>query len=270
MIKFDSVDFLYNTPVGRALLKVLVRKNVSCIGGKLLNSSPSKVAVPYFIKKYDIDLSDCEKNKFDSFNDFFIRKKKYDISFKDGNLISPCDSFLSIYKVNGKEFKIKNCMYTVDRLLRSKKLAEKFKDGYVFVFRLEPRHYHRYIYFQDGEILKERRIEGVLHSVRPAAYENHKVFVENSREYVLMKNDDLGFFVQMEVGALMVGKIHNHKTQPKVKKGQEKGYFEFGGSTIIVLFEKDKVKPADSISDKCDTGFEIPVKLGSIIGSYTK
>ena len=86
MIKFDSVDFLYNTSVGRALLKVLVRKNVSRIGGKILNSSPSKVAVPYFIKKYDINLSDCEKNKFNSFNDFFIRKKKYDISFKDGDI----------------------------------------------------------------------------------------------------------------------------------------------------------------------------------------
>lgn len=135
------------------------------------------------------------------------------------------------------------------------------------IFRLTPQHYHRYCYVCDGMKVISKRIEGKLHCVRPVAYTTAPVFVENSREYTEIESSYWGRVIQMEIGALLVGKIHNHTSGSKVIKGQEKGYFEFGGSTIVILIEKNRVCIDTNILQCSTQNQETEVSMGSKVGS---
>lgn len=118
---------------------------------------------------------------------------------------------------------VKQSSYTLTSLLRSHKLARHYEGGYCLVFRLCVNHYHRYCYVVPGAKSRNRRIPGVLHTVRPVALASRPVFTENSREYTLIRTDQLGTIVQMEVGAMLVGRIVNHEGKgtgcPRQRKG---------------------------------------------------
>ena len=258
-----SLRFLYHTVPGRQLLKLLVQPDVSRAAAHFMDSPASRPLIGYYVRKYHIDLTGCEKAQFDSFNDFFTRRKKLHICTDQTKLISPCDGFLSVYPITDDlKMQIKHSTYSVGSLLQSKALSQRFRGGLCCIFRLEPRHYHRYIYAVGGTVQKQKQIPGVLHCVRPIACAEFPVYVQNSREYTLIQNDTLGNVIQMEVGALLVGKIHNHKTDRSAVRGAEKGYFEYGGSTIIMLFQKNAVRLFPKYS-----GYELPVKVGQAYGS---
>ncbi len=264
--------FLYNTVFGRMILKLLVHPNVSKFAGCLLSSGASKWIIPYFIQKNEIDMSDIEipKEGFSSFNEFFTRKRKLEgYNLSDDDMISPCDGFLTIKKINEDTvFKIKNTHFSVKDLLKDNRFAEKYKDGTALIFRLTPANYHRYCYISDGRIIHYRKIRGLLHCVRPIALRNVPVFIQNSREYQVIKTKTFGTIIQMEIGALLVGKIRNYK-QPLgtkcIRAGEEKGYFEFGGSTIIVLLKKEGIRFNKKLFEKRDVSGEIPVRMGDVI-----
>lgn len=264
-----SVRFLYSTVTGRALLKLFTRPVVSKIGGAFLDSPFSKLLIPGFIKKNNISLDGIEvpAKGFYSFNDFFKRRKKHtDFDKNQNHFINPCDGFLSVVKLDGKSvFKIKNTIYDLVELLKNSILAEEFKGGYALVYRLTPKHYHRYIFSDDAIVGKSRRIEGILHCVRPVALGRYPVFTENTREYTVLETENFGKIVQMEIGAIMVGKITNHKLAGRIVRGMEKGCFEFGGSTIVVFIKKDIIKfNADFLND-LKKYKEVPVHLGESI-----
>ena len=259
--------FLYHTVPGRCLLKLLVQPSVSRAAAGFLSSPLSRPMIGYYQRKYKIDLTDCEKKRFDSFNDFFTRKKRLDICQDDLSVISPCDGYLSVYRIGDDlRLRIKHSTYTVGELLESDTLAAGFRGGICCVFRLEPKHYHRYIYPVSGTVQQGKVIPGVLHCVRPIACSQFPVYARNSREYVLIQNDILGSVVQMEVGAMLVGKIRNHHGDTSVKRGMEKGYFEYGGSTIILLFRKDTVQLLPQFEDTAGTERELPVTIGQAFG----
>ncbi|MCR5482458.1 MAG: phosphatidylserine decarboxylase [Clostridia bacterium] len=304
-----TLRFLYNTIPGRAILKVLVTPAVSKAGGVLLSSGFSKLFIDGFIKKHNIDMSatDIPKEGFPSFNAFFKRKRKsieYDLS--PGRLISPCEAFLTPAVIrDGTVLDIKNSRYTVEDLLQDKELAKEFENGLALIFRLTPANYHRYSFAVSGFVQKSRRIDGELHCVRPVALRNIPVHARNSREYVVVETEDFGKVVQMEVGALFVGKIQNHPLVqsgsataseaasesasvaasgpaseaaseaasesaagfPYVKAGDEKGFFEFGGSTIILLLQKDAVDFDETLLSPRDENDEIPVDIGAFIAN---
>ena len=134
--------------------------------------------------------------------------------------------------------RIKNTIYDLAGLLKNNILAEEFIGGYGLIYRLTPKHYHRYIFPDDAMAGKPKRIEGILHCVRPVALDRYPVFTENTREYTVLETENFGKIIQMEIGAIMVGKITNHKLVGRVARGMEKGCFEFGGSTIVVLVKK--------------------------------
>lgn len=264
-----SVRFLYSTVAGRALLKLFTRPVVSKIGGAFLDSPFSKLLIPGFIKKNNISLDGIEvpAKGFYSFNDFFKRRKKHtDFDKNQNHFINPCDGFLSVVKLDDKSvFKIKNTIYDLVELLKNSILAEEFKGGYALVYRLTPKHYHRYIFSDDSIVGKSRRIEGILHCVRPVALGRYPVFTENTREYTVLETENFGKIVQMEIGAIMVGKITNHKLAGRIVRGMEKGCFEFGGSTIVVFIKKDIIKfNADFLND-LKKYKEVPVHLGESI-----
>ena len=261
--------FLYRTVSGRKLLKVFVNPSVSKIAAHYFSSPFSRWMIHYYQRKYEIDMSEYKNQKFSSFNDFFTRKRNLSVWRDTWTVISPCEGFLSIYRITEERcLQIKHNPYTIRSLLQDDSIARKFSGGICCIFRLEPQHYHHYLFAASGEIQERKRIDGVLHSVRPIACEHFPVYIQNSREFVLLQNPILGNIVQMEVGALLVGKIHNHPVykDPFCVCGMEKGYFEYGGSTIILLFQKNAVRFLSRFNEIIDSESEIPVSIGQMLG----
>lgn len=261
---------LYESAPGRMLVKVLVCPAVSRVGGRLLGSRLSCILIPGFVRKHKIDLTKYEKQSFDSYNDFFTRKlkdKERPVDWEESSLISPCDGKLSVYPITKKgRFMIKHTSYTVTQLLGNRKLAKRFEEGYAMVFRLTVDDHHRYCYMDDGVKSSNYRIPGILHTVNPIANDLEPIYKENTREYCLLHTKNFGTLLVMEVGALMVGKIHNYHGACTVKRGQEKGRFEFGGSTIVVLTEPGKVAIDRDIMKNSRRAYETLVKMGEAVG----
>ncbi len=215
-----------------------------------------------------------EEKEYASYNDFFtrqIRKEFRPIAGDKNTFISPCDGKLSIYPVEkNRKFSIKNTDYTLESLLRSRRLADKYREGYVCVFRLTVDDYHRFCYVADGKKSRNHHIQGVFHTVNPAANDVCPIYKENTREYSLLKSNHFKTIFMMEVGALMVGKIVNYQEEGEVKKGEEKGKFEFGGSTVILMVQKDAVEFDRDILENTQKGYETIVKMGEKIGIAKK
>lgn len=267
----NGLSFLYNTAAGRIILKPLVKsKFVSCLIGLFMNLKISKLLIKPFINRHNINMDEYETKKYNSFNDFFIRKikkEKRPIDYSDNHLISPCDGKLTCYKITKDlVFKVKNSYYSIDTILKNKKYANLFIGGIALVFRLSPEDFHRYAFIDDGIILDNYKIKGMFHSVNPVAYDKFMVFKENQRECTFIKTNNFDGIMYVEVGALLVGKIKNKKTHGNVKKAEEKGYFMYGGSTIILLFKKNTVKIDNDILNNSKKGYETCVKFGEKIG----
>ena len=268
------LEFLYNTVPGRFLLKPLTSPRLSRICGHFLDSEWSSFLIKPFVKQNEICLSDYEMIGVKSFNDFFSRKikdGKRPIDEEAEHLIAPCDGLLSVWKIKEDTvFPVKQSRYTVSSLLHSKKLAQRYNGGYCLVYRLCVNHYHRYCYVDSGQKSKNFFISGRLHTVRPVALREVPVFTENSREYTLIRTEKFGTVTQMEVGAMLVGRIVNHKGKGTAIRGKEKGYFQYGGSTIIVLIEPEQVHIREDILQNSALAKEAPVKMGEVIGHALK
>lgn len=263
--------YLYETVAGRCILKFLTKPELSKLVGKFLDSKYSCFLIPYFIKKNNIDMSVYKEEKYRCFNDCFcreIREEYRPIDKREDAFIAPCDGLLSAYRIKKDlVIPVKQSSYSIKDLLKDEKLANEYLDGTCLVFRLCVNHYHRYCYPDSGIKGENVFVPGILHTVRPVALRNVPVFTENSREYTILDTDNFGKVVQMEVGAMLVGKIDNYHHEGEFHKGEEKGKFLYGGSTIILLLKKDKVKFTQKIFDYTDRQKEIPVKMGQKIGS---
>lgn len=267
-----SVEFLCTTKLGRALLHFILFIRFPKLMGVFLRSPLSHYMIPNFIKKHGIDMSEFEGQKYLSFNDFFTRKKEITFDSEQNHLISPCDSLLSVYKITtDSKFHIKGFDYTLADLFGAESdsdldLIETFKDGMCLVFRLCATDYHRYSYIDNGFQTENHYIEGSLYSVQPAACQNFRVYTKNRRSWTLLKTQNFGTVAQIEVGAFSVGGIKNHHSNYEFKKGEEKGYFDLHGSTIVLLFEKDKVEVLPAIMEAAANDEEFRVKAGEWIG----
>lgn len=265
------LPWLYNSVSGRMVLRLLASKTVSEICGRFMDSGLSVYMINRFVKKNHIRMSDYVPKRYESFNDFFTREIKPElrpVCMKDKALIAPSDGLLSAYRISGNEvIPVKQSMYTIEGLLNNEKLAEEYRNGVCLVFRLCVNHYHRYCYIDSGVKGENYYIPGRLHTVRPVALRNIPVFTENSREYTLMETDNFGKVVQVEVGAMLVGKISNHEGRAKIQRGAEKGMFLYGGSTIILLLAKGKARLPEYVFEATKNGEEIPVRMGERIGS---
>jgi len=262
-------DFLYKTIIGRFLLNLLIRPTISKIAGSLIRSPASRIFIKGFIKNNNIEMDEFRADKFRSFDDFFIREIKEGLRpFPDNKLDvpAPCDGKLTVYPITPDSiFSVKHSKYSVYDLLQDRELANEFSDGLCLVFRLTPDDYHRYSYIDDGEVLIRKKIDGKLHTVQPIACQLLDVYCQNSREYEVLETVNFGKIVQMEVGALFVGKISNHKKSREFKRGEEKGMFQFGGSTVILLFKKDVITVDELIWENSRKDIETVVKMGSRI-----
>lgn len=262
---------LYGSVGGRIMLKLLTAPALSRAAGRFMDSRLSKPLIKRFIRSSGIDTSQYVMYNFPSYNAFFTRSVKPEmrpVDMTPQHLISPCDSKLSIYRIDRKSiFRIKGSRYRISDLIDHKFLADRFNGGLCLIFRLEVDDYHRYCYIDSGVKTGNTFIEGVLHTVNPIALERYNIYKRNSREYTLIHTENFGDVIQVEVGAMMVGRICNHDEAGPVKRGQEKGMFEFGGSTIVVLLEKGKASIDKDILKNSSEGYETIVKYGEKIGT---
>lgn len=267
----DALRFLYRTIPGRLLLRLLSARPLSRLCGRFLDSPCSAFLIRGFVRRNDIDTADYEMDGIKSFNQFFRRRIKdgrRPFDMQGSHLPAPCDGLLSVWDIcDGTVIPVKQCAYTLRSLLRDDALAASFDGGLCLVFRLCVSNYHRYCYADSGRKGRNCFIPGVLHTVRPVALGALPVFAENCREYTVIDSPCFGSIVQMEVGAMLVGRIVNLEGEGTAVRGKEKGFFEYGGSTVILLLGRGRLAVRADIAENSRCGCETPVRMGECIGT---
>jgi len=246
------MKFLYSNFIGKFLLWALIkRKFFSWIFGLWADSFISKHAVSSFVKNYKIDLSESEKSnikEFKNFNEFFSRKLKNSarpLPSDENVFCFPCDGrHLAIENLSQDySLYVKGQKMNLAKLLGCKNLAKRFDEGSMLISRLSPLDYHRYHYCASGNILAQKNLGGFLYSVSPIALKrNLNYLLENKRVLTLIELNNQKICAYIEVGATNVGRIINFaKPSHSIKRGEQKGKFEFGGSCVITLYEKGAI-----------------------------
>lgn len=261
-----KLAFLYNNPLGRLLLGIAVSPFVSNVYAWKNSRKSSAKKIPGFIKEHNIDMSDYEDREYKSFTDFFTRKIRYGkrpVDMTPEALISPADSKLLVYEIEkDTTLRIKGRTYTADEILADTENAGEFAGGYALVFRLTVDDYHRFCYPDRGCLISRRLIKGKLHTVSPVS-KDHKIYMENTRSVNLLKTENFGTVAYIEVGAMLIGRIVDNGTDV-FEKGQEKGYFEPGGSTVVILVKNVEIDK--DIMEQSASGIETKVRYGERIG----
>ncbi|MBS4012747.1 MAG: phosphatidylserine decarboxylase [Bacteroidetes bacterium] len=270
-----QMHFFYNNIIGRFISGFLLkRKFVSRFIGNRYNKKSSVKKISPFIEKYNININEITLpvSEYKSFNHFFTRElspQARPICYEPETLISPADARLLAFKISDETiFPIKGSHFTLSRLTNCSESIKPFINGTCLIYRLAPADYHRFINIDDGYQDKPTTVEGFLHSVNPISLATgRKVFIENHREVSFIKTDNFKTILNIEVGALLVGKIILHKREPgKIERGKERGYFEFGASTIIQIFQPQTVIIDNDILENSAKNVETIVKMGERVG----
>ncbi len=264
-----SVHYLYSTAPGRFLLKWIMKTRMDRIAVWFLRSPLSKPLIGSFVKKNGLDVTKEEIKSFHTYQQMFTRTRP-DIPVDPApeHLISPCDSWLSAFPIDQNScFSIKGSHYRIQDFLQDDSLAQTFLGGTCLVFRLCVTDYHHYCYIDDGYQEENHPIPGALHSVQPIACEQFPIYVLNKRSWCLMRTDHFGPVVQCEIGALVVGGIVNPIENARFSKGQEKGYFDLAGSTVVLLFAPGQIQLLPELQDALSSTEEVQVKQGQWIGN---
>lgn len=260
------VKVLYTTVLGRMILKSIHLFRLDRLIVCFLKSRWSVPYLKWYMKHNGIMPGEGESYR--SFRAFFARKKKLaGIDAAPEHLISPCDGWLSAYPVTQSSiFYIKGTYYRVEDFLKDNTLAKNYEGGTCLVFRLCPYDYHHYIYIDNGYQGRNHFIPGTLHSVQPIACSTYPVYTQNRRSWCLLTTENFGPVVQAEIGALIVGRIVNHRENARVCKGMEKGRFDLAGSTIVLLFEPGRIRLLPGLKEKLSGDREVRVEIGQWIG----
>lgn len=270
------LSWCYESPVGKKVTKMIINKKLpSKLYGSFCNTKLSKKKIPEFINDFDIDMNlyARDTSDFKNFNEFFARKLKptsRPISKDNNILISPVDCRLTAYEDIDMDniVQVKGFKYSLRELIKNNKIAKEYEGGTCLICRLCPTDYHRYHFIDSGIPKKTKKIPGSYYSVNPIALDRiPKLFCQNKREWSIFKSDNFGDIIYVEVGATCVGTIiQSYAPQKRVTRGEEKGYFKFGGSTTILFFKKGVVTIDKDIINQTNLGYETKVLFGEKIG----
>jgi phosphatidylserine decarboxylase len=272
-----ALRWVYGTLPGRLIESSLLSRHwVSRLMGAYYSSDLSAPQVRKFIQQYQIDESEFEPGPFDDFNSFFIRRfapgKR---SFVQGaEMAAPAEARYFAWSESSEELRlpVKGAWLSPSELLadcHEASYRQRLLGGPVLLARLCPVDYHRFHFPDRGEWLSLHRIHGRLRSVNPVALGAFpRTFLENERQVSWLKTERFGLLAYIEVGALGVGRIRQtHAPGSSFERGDEKGYFLFGGSTVIVLGEPGKWKPSSDLLEHTEGGHETRVRLGEAVAS---
>ena len=274
----ELLDFLYHNPFGeRVILPIVKQKFISKWYGKVMDRSISKNRIEPFIKSLNIEMTESQKKiaEFESFNDFFYRKLKPEARKIENGLVSPGDgkmiAFKNVSEVN--TFFVKGEKFTLKEFLQNDILAEEHANSSLVILRLAPNDYHRYHFPYEGIPSEPEKIEGVYYSVSPISLSKKfiKVFSENKKEVCQLKTRNRGEILIIPVGATMVGSLNStFKPDSMVKKGEEMGYFAFGGSSVVLLFKSNSFELDTDLIENTKNQLETSVKMGEKIAKPIK
>jgi len=266
----DALRWVHNSPLGRFLMHFLFcRKFVSKVYGSLQSTQTSAQKVQPFVKKYQINMDDFEPKSYTSFNDFFIRKfKAGKRKWENVDEVMPAPAearYLAFSKVDQTtQFPIKGMSLNFKQLLNHHPLSGRFKYGPALIARLCPTDYHRFHFPDDGKLVETFHAGTKLYSVSPFALEMKGDILEtNERQISFLETKNFGLLAYVEVGALFVGQIIQSHESLQFKRGDEKGFFLFGGSTVVVLGEAGIWRPDQDLLDQTAAGIETWCKIGS-------
>ena len=272
------LKFLYGNTFGKlTVLPIAKQKFISQRYGKMMDSPKSVKKIQSFVDTLKIDMTESQKDisEFTSFNDFFYRKLKSGTREIQDGLVSPGDgrvlAFEKASEVNS--FYVKGRAFTLKEFIKDDALAEAYKDASMVILRLAPNDYHRYHFPYDGIPSKSKDISGSYYSVSPIALAANftEVFCENRKDICTLSTANEGDILIIPVGATMVGSLNSTYTPEKqVEKGDEMGYFAFGGSTVVLLFDAASFKLDDDLIENTKNDLETYIKMGEKIGEIRK
>ncbi len=267
-----ELRFLYENPFGKRLTHwVLRREPLNHVYGWFQRKKSSRKRIPEFVRKLGIAVEEAERplEEYASLDDFFTRRLKPEarpIDRTPEHLISPADGRTLVYPRVEGTLCVKASEVTLEELLGDAALAERYRGGAAVVVRLAPADYHRFHFPEGGTASESVRLGRGLHSVHTIALEAGAPSFRNKRMLCRLSTEAFGELVLIEVGALIVGTMVQRYAPGRVERGQEKGYFRFGGSTTIVLAEPGRVVFDDDLLRDSADGLEVLVKMGSRIG----
>jgi phosphatidylserine decarboxylase len=268
-----ELRFLYETWWGSALLHACIRRKWFSHLTGLLNRSPiSRREISSFIQRCGIDDTESEfpATTYRSLDAFFTRKLKPEARPIDRNplhLVAPAEGrVLAFATTPGGRLDVKGCTVDIEELVGG---LNGFEPGASYVIRLAPCDYHRFHFPADCQASDPVRVGHALHSVHPIALNAGAPSFRNKRMVSMLSGTNCGRILQVEVGALTVGSIVQTYDCGLVKRGQEKGYFRFGGSTVVLLTEPGRITPDEDLLDTTAQGLETLVKVGTRIGLVT-
>ncbi|MEC8655754.1 MAG: archaetidylserine decarboxylase [Verrucomicrobiota bacterium] len=270
------LKLIYDNPFGKLLLWAAVKKSwFSRWYGWRMSQPASKARIRPFIRKYKLDEEefDSDPEGFRSFNEFFSRKLKPDarpIEQENAVAVFPADGrHLGVQDLSANlGFYVKGQKFDLPKLFQSDELAGRFRKGSLIISRLCPVDYHRFHAPVSGKISEARLINGSLFSVNPIALRKRlSVFWENKRYLCMIDSDYHGKIAQFIVGATCVGSAtFTFSQNQRVKKGEELGYFSFGGSSVLTLFEKDRLRISEDVQQHSQANIETYAKMGEEMG----
>lgn len=270
---------LYHEPLQKLFLDTFVKRKISNrIIGKLANNPISKVFIKRFERVFKIDRSLFKKphrGGYRTLNEFFTREyldgitsKAFPKPFK-GDLHSPVECYLSLQVgINPNSIiQAKGFTYSLSEFLGLKP-SKNYNGGTLIKLRLTPKEYHHAHYFDDGKIVDFKDIKGSYYTSDFASVRKiKKMYCKSHRHITEIETKHFGKIYFTEVGATFVGTIEqNNKLGDKVKYGDKKSLFKFGGSTVFLLFEKEKVNLRKDLQELAKTDEEKYVALGEVLG----
>lgn len=269
-----GVKFMYVNPFGRGLGEVLLsRRWFSQAYGWLQSTKWSGRKVADFIEKYRIPMDEYEPGPFPTFNAFFVRKFREGARpwAREANVMAAFAEarYLAWTSIEDDQtFPVKGHHLSAAALLENDELARDFTGGPLLLARLCPVDYHRFHYPDDGRVLESYRAHGAYHSVNPVALKaKSDVLATNERHVTILETKNFGKLAYVEVGAMCVGKIVLTHTEGEFRRGEEKGYFLFGGSTVVVLGQRGVWKPDKTLLEQTARQRETLVRLGEPVAT---
>ena len=269
-----ALRWVYGNPLGRMAQWLLIRRwIVSAYYGRKMDELESCSRIKPFIKKYCLDESEFAEcaSEYLSFNEFFYRKLKPESRPVDeavDSIIFPADgrhmAFANISSENN--FFVKGQEFDLTQFLGDADLAKRYEGGSMLLSRLCPVDYHRFHFPCAGRAGVPRHINGWLYSVNPIALITRPtIFWENKRVVTSLESNNFGQVQVLEVGATMVGGItQTYMPEEQVAKGEEKGYFRFGGSMTMIFLEPGVVTFSDDLLEQSKNGIELYALMGDV------
>jgi len=281
-----AMKLMYRSFLGSAAVKsgvvIKMLQHMSAEQGKVMDSHKSKQKIPSFVKTYDLNTAELLKplEEFTTFNDFFYRRLKPGARpiHEPRNPLSavcPADARTVVFPnfVDAGTVWIKGSEFTIERLIGPEfaDLVPQFMGGPLVVARLAPQDYHRWHMPVTGQLGRRTPIDGALYTVNPIAVRQPiNIYTENKRVVSEIHTEGFGTVLLVAVGATVVGSIH-HLTDPgtHVVKGDEHGYFAFGGSTVLLLFQPGAIEFDEDLVKNSQLPLETLTRVGMSLGRST-